>query len=303
MKYCVTGGAGFIGTNIVEALIARGDQVRILDDFSTGKHERVPESVEIIEGSITDFETCKRACAGVDGVFHTAALARMPRSIEDPIGTNNVNVGGTLNMLVAARDVGVKRFVFSGSSSVYGVQDTLPLKEDMKPRPGNPYALQKLAGEEYCRLFFELYQFPTVTLRYFNVYGGRHQTTDGAYALVFGIFIRQKRAGEPLTICGDGEYRRDFTHVDDVVRANLLAMDSATVGHGEIINIGAGDNHTVNELAALVGSPTISVPPRIGDARDSLADTTRAKELLGWAPEVPFREGVLKTLEEVGLSA
>src|SRR3989344_7932927 len=166
MKYCVTGGAGFIGTNIVEALIARGDQVRILDDFSTGKHERVPESVEIIEGSITDFETCKRACAGVDGVFHTAALARMPRSIEDPIGTNNVNVDGTLNMLVAARDVGVKRFVFSGSSSVYGVQDTLPLKEDMKPRPGNPYALQKLAGEEYCRLFFELYQFPTVTLRY-----------------------------------------------------------------------------------------------------------------------------------------
>jgi len=226
----------------------------------------------------------------------------MPRSIEDPIGTNDANVNGTLNMLVAARDAGVKRFVFSGSSSVYGVQDTLPLKEDMKPRPGNPYALQKLAGEEYCRLFWELYQFPTVTLRYFNVYGGKYQTTDGAYALVFGIFIRQKRAGEPLTLCGDGEYRRDFTHVDDVVRANLLAMDGATVGHGEIINIGAGDNHTVKALAALVGGETVFIPPRPGDERDSLADRARAKELLGWEPMVPFEDGVRGTLTFMGLA-
>ncbi len=302
MRYLVTGGAGFIGTNIVEALLARNDSVCILDDFSTGKRERVPVVAELIEGTITNLETCRRACAGVDGVFHTAALARMPRSIEDPIGTNDANVNGTLNMLVAARDAGVKRFVFSGSSSVYGVQDTLPLKEDMKPRPGNPYALQKLAGEEYCRLFWELFQFPTVTLRYFNVYGGKYQTTDGAYALVFGIFIRQKRAGEPLTLCGDGEYRRDFTHVDDVVRANLLAMDGATVGHGEIINIGAGDNHTVKALAALVGGETVFIPPRPGDARDSLADRARAKELLGWEPMVPFEDGVRGTLTFMGLA-
>jgi len=302
MHYLVTGGAGFIGTNIVEALLARNDSVRILDDFSTGKRERVPAAAELTEGTITNLETCRRACAGVDGVFHTAALARMPRSIEDPIGANDANVNGTLNMLVAARDAGVKRFVFSGSSSVYGVQDTMPLKEDMKPRPGNPYALQKLAGEEYCRLFWELYQFPTVTLRYFNVYGGKYQTTDGAYALVFGIFIRQKRAGEPLTLCGDGEYRRDFTHVDDVVRANLLAMDSATVGRGEVINIGAGDNHTVKELAALVGGETVFIAPRLGDARDSLADRTRAKELLGWEPAVKFEDGVRETLKFMGLA-
>ncbi|MEK7481661.1 MAG: NAD-dependent epimerase/dehydratase family protein [Patescibacteria group bacterium] len=302
MQYLVTGGAGFIGTNIVEALLTRGDSVRILDDFSTGKRERVPAAAELVEDTITNLETCRRACEGIDGVFHTAALARMPRSIEDPIGTNDANVNGTLNMLVAARDAGVKRFVFSGSSSVYGVQDTLPLKEDMKPRPGNPYALQKLAGEEYCRLFWELYHFPTVTLRYFNVYGGKYQTTDGAYALVFGIFIRQKRAGEPLTLCGDGEYRRDFTHVDDVVRANLLAMGSETVGHGEVINIGAGDNHTVKELAALLGGPTTFIPPRPGDARDSLADRALAKELLGWEPSVPFEDGVRGTLKELGLS-
>lgn len=301
MHYLVTGGAGFIGTNIVKALLARNDQIRILDDFSSGERAHVPQTAELIDGSITNLDTCRRACDGVDGVFHLAALARIPRSVADPLGTNEVNVTGTLNMLVAARDAGVKRFVFSGSASVYGTQPTQPFTEDMKPHPVNPYALHKLIGEEYCRLFWELYQFPTVTLRYFNVYGGKYQPTEGAYALVVGIFVRQKRAGEPLTLCGDGEQRRDFTYIDDIVRANLLAMEKDTVGHGEVINIGAGGSHSVKELAALIGGPTVLIPPRLGEARDSLADRTRAKELLGWEPTVKFEDGVRSTLTSMGL--
>lgn len=292
MRYLVTGGAGFIGANLVAKLLAGGHSVRVLDDLSAGKKERVPAAAELIVGSITDRATCDRAGAGMDGVFHLAAIPRMPYSIEHPQETNEVNVAGTINVLLAARDAKVKRVVYSASSSAYGAQTKLPFVETMMPHPMSPYGLQKLVSEEYCRLFSELFGLETVSLRYFNVYGGKFQVADGAYPLVIALFIKQRLAGEPLTMTGDGEYRRDFTHVYDVVEANLLAMTSEKVGHGEVINIGAGDSHSVKEVADLIGGATVFIPPRPGDPPATLADRTRAKELLNWEPQVKFADGI-----------
>lgn len=292
MRYLVTGGAGFIGSNVVEKLLAAGHSVRILDNFYTGKKERVPATAELIEGTITDHATCDRACAGMDGIFHLAAIPRMPYSIEHPQETNEVNVAGTINILLAARDAKVKRVVYSASSSAYGAQTKLPFVETMTPHPLSPYGLQKFVGEEYCRLFSELFGLETVSLRYFNVYGGKFQVADGAYPLVIALFIKQRLAGAPLTMTGDGEYRRDFTHVDDVAAANILAMNSEKVGQGEVINIGAGDNHSVKEVAELIGGATIFIPPRPGDPLATLADRTRAQELLNWEPQVKFTDGI-----------
>ncbi len=286
----VTGGAGFIGSHLVDALVARGLRVRVVDNFTTGRRESLNPAAELLTADIRDATTLPPAFAGADCVFHTAALPRVMVSIEHPVETHMTNVVGTLNVLVAARDSGVRRVVYSGSSSVYGEQPILPLTESMAPNPLNPYALQKLTGEQYTRIFHKLFGLETVTLRYFNVYGPR-MATEGAYVTVLSVFLRQKRAGEPLTIYGDGAQTRDFTHVDDVVRANCLAME-APAADGRAINIGRGRNLSVNRIAELIGGPTVHLAPRPGDARHTLADISQAREILGWEPEVATEDAV-----------
>jgi len=286
----VTGGAGFIGSHLADALIAKGLRVRVVDNFTTGHRQYLNPDAELLTADIRDARSLPPIFAGADCVFHTAALPRVMLSVEHPVETHITNVVGTLNVLVAARDSGVRRVVFSGSSSVYGDQPILPLTESMAPNPLNPYALQKLTGEQYTRIFHKLFGLETITLRYFNVYGPR-MTTEGAYVTVISVFLRQKRAGEPLTIHGDGTQTRDFTHVNDVVRANVLAMD-AVVADGRAINIGRGRNLSVNRVAELIGGPTVHLPPRPGDARHTLADLSQAREILGWEPEIATEDAV-----------
>jgi len=293
--YLVTGGAGFIGSHIVEALLKRGDKVRILDDFSTSKKANVPDGVEVVEASITDPAAIAPAFKGVDGVFHTAALPRVQFSIEHPAESNDANINGTLNVILAARGAGVRRIVYSATSSAYGDQAVLPLREEMCPAPKSPYGLQKYVGEEYLRIASMFWNLETVSLRYFNVYGPR-LTFEGAYVTVVAVFLKQRAAGEPLTITGDGTQTRDFTYIDDVVAANLLAMESPKVGKGEIINIGAGNSKSVNEVAAFFSHPTAHIAPRV-EPHDTLADITRAKVLLGWEPRISFEEGLERTME------
>jgi UDP-glucose 4-epimerase len=286
----VTGGAGFIGSHLVDALIAKGLRVRVVDNFTTGRRQYLHPDAELLTADIRDARSLPPIFTGVDCVFHTAALPRVMVSIEHPVETHMTNVVGTLNVLVAARDSGVRRVIYSGSSSVYGDQPVLPLTESMAPNPLNPYALQKLTGEQYTRIFHKLFGLETLTLRYFNVYGPR-MATEGAYVTVISVFLRQKRAGELLTIHGDGAQTRDFTHVNDVVRANVLAMD-AVVADGRAINIGRGRNLSVNRIAELIGGPTVHLPPRPGDARDTLADLSQAHEILGWEPETVTEDAV-----------
>lgn len=299
--YLVTGGAGFIGSNIVKRLLTEGHQVRVFDNYSGGKKkERFFSGVEYIEGDIRNQEELKKAMMGIEGVFHTAAIPRMPYSVEHPWETNENNVTGTLNVLLAAREAKVKRIVYSASSSAYGDQSVQPYVETMKTHPMSPYGLQKFIGEEYCRLFSSLYGLKTVSLRYFNVYGPL-MDPEGAYALVIGKFLKQRKENQPLTICGDGEYYRDYTNVADVVEANILAMTSDQVGSGEVINIGNHDPHSVNELAELIGGEKINVPDRPGDPRRTDADNTLAKKLLGWEPKINLKEGVEALKKEWGI--
>lgn len=299
--YLVTGGAGFIGTNIVKQLLVNGQQVRVIDNYSSGRHpDRVQSGAEYIEGDIRSMTDLKKLMVGIDGIFHTAAIPRMPYSVEHPQETNDHNVVGTLNVLVAARDAGVKRVVYSASSSAYGDQLVLPFVETMKPHPISPYGLQKYIGEEYGRLFAELYGLATVSLRYFNVYGP-YMDPNGAYALVIGKFLQQKKEGKPMTVCGDGEYYRDYTHVKDIVRANILAMNSVKVGKGEVINIGNGRPYSVNELVKLMGGNFVNIDPRPGDPRRTEADTTQAKELLDWQPTITLPDGVEELKKNWGI--
>lgn len=298
-KCLVTGGAGFIGSNLVDALVARGDEVIIIDNLLTGKKENLNPQALWHNVDIRDLEKIKPFFQGVDYVFHLAAFARVQPSIEDPVTFNAVNLDGTLNVLTAARDARVKKVVYSASSSAYGDQDLMPLKEDMPAKPQSPYGLQKYVGELYCRLFSDLYGLPTVSLRYFNVYGHR-QALEGAYTLVMGIFIRQRLNNEPMTITNDGEQRRDFTYVGDVVRANMLAAEGARVGRGEVINIGRGRNFSVNELAAMIGGPTKFIGDR-PEPRVTLADNSLAKELLDWAPSRELPDWLAEYKKEMGL--
>jgi len=295
----VTGGAGFIGSNLVDALLARERRVRVIDNFATGRRDNLNPQAELFERDIRQLEPMRGAFAGVDCVFHTAALPRVPLSIEKPVETHMVNVVGTLNVLIAARDAKVRRVIYSGSSSAYGNQPALPLREEMKPNPLNPYALQKLTGEEYTRLFHQLFGMQTLTLRYFNVFGPR-MATEGAYVTVMSMFVRALKQGQPLTIHGDGEQSRDFTHVSDVVRANLLAMN-CPVADGRPINIGQGRNLSINRIAALFGGPVVHMDARPGDARHTLADIRRAAEILGWQPLETTERGVAAILAEAGL--
>lgn len=300
-KYLVTGGAGFIGTNIVVELLKQGHEVTVYDNFSSGRMEnRIQSGATYIEGDIRNYEDLKKAMTGMDGVFHLAAIPRMPYSVEHPLETNDNNVTGTLTALLAARDAGVKRVVYSASSSAYGNQTKMPFVETMKTAPMSPYGLQKFIGEEYCRLFFDLYGLETVSLRYFNIYGP-FSDPNGAYALVIGKFLKQKKDGVPMTVCGDGEYYRDYTHVYDVARANIAAMTSVKAGHGEVINIGNKNPYSVNQLVKLIGGEFVNTPDRQGDPRRTEADISRAKELLDWEPTIGIEEGVKALKIEYGV--
>lgn len=302
-KYLVTGGAGFIGANLVKQLLADGHVVIVLDNYAGGKKpERILTGVTYVEGDIRNENDLDKVCPGADGIFHLAALPRVSFSVENPELTHDVNVNGTLKVLQAARKHKIKRVIFSSSSSTYGaIMAGQLLKEDeTNKKPVSPYALHKLIGENYCRIFSELYGLETVSLIYFNVYGP-YFDPEGAYALVVGKFLKQKKEGQPLTACGDGEYYRDYTHVNDVVRANILAMQSDKVGKGEIINIGCGRPITVNELVKIMGGEFVYIEPRAGDQRFSGADNTKAKTLLGWEPTVALEDGIKELKKEWGI--
>jgi nucleoside-diphosphate-sugar epimerase len=291
----VTGGAGFIGSHLVDALVAAGLRVRTIDNFATGRREGVNRAAEIVEADIRDASSIATAFDGVDTVFHVAAQPRIPLSIAKPVETHMTNVVGTLNVLIAARDHKVRRVVYSGSSSVYGDQATMPLVETMTPNPLNPYALQKYVSEQYARMFHRLFGMQTLTLRYFGVYGPR-MAQEGSYVLAIAAFLKARREGRPLEIYGDGEQTRDFTHVRDVVSANMLAMD-CQIADGRAINIGRGENVSLNRIAAMIGGPTIHHEGRPGDMRDTLADRTEAERVLGWRPRVSIEEGIAELVK------
>jgi len=302
----VTGGAGFIGSNLTEALLQRGHFIRVLDDFSTGKREnlifnKAYPSLEIIKGDIRDLGTCQKAIKGTEYVFHQAALPSVQRSIEDPETSNAVNAGGTLNILLAAREEGVKRVIYASSSSIYGDTPTLPKDEEMPSHPLSPYALQKYVGEQYCRLFYQLYGLETISLRYFNIFGPK-QDPNSLYSAVIPKFIDALVRDRPPVIFGDGEQSRDFTYIENVVQANILAMSAAHL-HGEAINVACGEktslNQLLNVLKKILGSnqSPIYEEPRKGDVRHSLADVRRAKEIINYEPKVGIEFGLKETVE------
>jgi nucleoside-diphosphate-sugar epimerase len=292
----VTGGAGFIGSHLVERLHALGHKVRVLDNLSQGRVEWIHPSAEFIEGDITNLPLCRRACEGIAGVFHLAAMSKVAPSIDKFEFCTEQNIIGTQNLLIAARDAKIRKLVYSGSSTYYG-NGTPPQTENSLPNCLNPYAVSKYVGEQFCEIFTRLYHLPTVTLRYFNVYGSR-QPAVGAYALVLGIFLDQRRRGEPLTVHGDGSQRRDFIHVSDVVEANLAAYASDV--EGTVLNVGSGTNISIQEIANLISLHQVHLARRTGDAEVTLADISRIKNLLGWKPKMSFTEGLKLLLEPHG---
>lgn len=300
----VTGGAGFIGSHLVEALVRRGDRVRVLDNFLTGRRENLAEfrkDVEVLKGDIREPSDCRKAVRGLDRVLHQAALPSVPRSVQDPRLTNDINITGTLNMLLAARDAGVAGFVFASSSSVYGDDPTLPKKEGREGKPLSPYAVSKLAGEKYIRVFHDLYGLNAVALRYFNIFGPR-QDPSSQYAAVIPNFVTRLLRGEPPVIFGDGKQSRDFTFVANVVQANLLAAEGKDAG-GEAFNIACADRITVAGLAqalnGILGTaiPPVHEPARPGDILHSFADIGKAKAGLSYRPSVAFEDGLRRTVD------
>ena len=304
-KILVTGGAGFIGSNLTEALLKQGHSVRVLDNFSTGKRENLVyemkyPGLEIIEGDIVDRKVCRAVLEMVEYVFHEAALPSVEQSVEDPLTSNRVNVEGTLNVLVAAKEAGVRRVIHASSCAVYGEDPALPKREEMAPNPLSPYALGKYVGEQYGRLFSRLYRLETVSLRYFNVFGPR-QNPDSAYAAVIPRFIQALLRGDSPVVFGDGEQSRDFVFVEDVVRANLLAMSEGHL-YGDVMNVASGKNLSLNQLLRVLAdildlkiSP-IYRDPRPGDIRHSLGDGERAKRLLDFTPTVELKTGLERTI-------
>jgi UDP-glucose 4-epimerase len=299
----VTGGAGFIGSNLVRALLERGETVRVLDNFSTGRRENLDGlEIEIVEGELRSYERVHNAVSGAEVVFHLGALGSVPRSVQDPLTSSAVNVEGTLNVLLAARDAGVRRVVFSSSTSVYGSSSRMPTREDSPPDPISPYGVAKLAAERYCVSFSRVYaSFETVVLRYFNVFGPR-QSPLSQYAAVIPLFIARIDAGEAITVHGDGEQSRDFTYVDNIVAATIAAAD-AEGASGRAFNVAAGApasvNHVADTIGALLGRPVERrfSPSRPGDIRDSWADLSAAREVLGYEPTVSLEEGLRRTVE------
>jgi nucleoside-diphosphate-sugar epimerase len=302
-RVLVTGGAGFIGSNLIDRLIEQKVQVIILDDLSTGNQENINSKAIFHKVDISDTSKLRTGwlttiMQGVDTVFHLAAMARVQPSIEEPVPFHNVNVTGTHNLLVAARDAGVKRFVFSSSSSVYG-DASIPTSETHNLNPISPYALHKLIGEQYCKLFSTLYDIDTVSLRYFNVYGNR-MNLEGAYRLAIPIFAKQILESKPLTINNDGEQRRDFTYVEDVVNANILAAKCDKKLKGEVFNIGNGNNYSVNELADMLGGEK-SYGNKVTEPFETLADNTKAHQVLGWLPKGDLMKWIKEYKKEIGI--
>jgi nucleoside-diphosphate-sugar epimerase len=287
-RVLVSGGAGFIGSHLVEALLARGYRVRVLDDLSLGRREWVPAAAEFQLGDIRNLDACRRACEGCQGVFHLAAMSRSAASIDNIEVCTSINILGTQNILIAAREAGVKKVIYSGSSTYYGNRPA-PHREDLPGDFLNFYGLSKYTGEEYCLMFDRLYGLPCVVLRYFNVYGPR-QPEEGVYALVLGIFLRRAAEGKPLVIHGTGEQSRDFIHVRDVAQANIAAYQSGA--RGVRLNIGSGTSVSVKQLADWISHHQEFGPRRIADAEITLADISRAKELLNWTPTIPLSDGL-----------
>lgn len=300
-KVVVTGGAGFIGSNLVDALLEKGYEVHVIDNYAGGKREdRINPKATYHEADIRDFNAIAPVINGAKYVFHEAALPRVQFSIENPELTFSVNVDGFVSVLRAAHEGAVARVIYAASSSAYGDQEALPLSENLPAMPKSPYGLQKYIGELSCKLWSDVYGLSTVSLRYFNVYGPKFDP-NGAYALVIGKFLKQKQEGTALTITGDGTQTRDFTHVADIVRANLLAAESPNVGKGEVLNIGAGRNVSVSDLAALIGGPSEHIAPRL-EPHDTKADNSKAKELLGWQPTITLEDGIAELKKEAGLA-
>ena len=289
-KVIVTGGAGFIGSNLSQAFVNAGCETHLIDIDPSFRRTTLPKEAILHEVDIRSTDVITLIMEGADVVFHTAAIPRVPYSIEHPVETTDQNVTGTVSVLTAAARAKVRRVVYSASGSAYGVQDTLPLTETMPANPVNPYGLQKYVGELFAKMWADIYGIQTVSLRYFNVYGSG-MDPNGAYALAIGKFLLARKNNEPITIFGDGTITRDFTHVDDVVRANILAMDSPKVGKGEVINIGTGRNVSIQSLADMFGGEIVYGPARI-EAHDSLADNRRAKKLLGWEPTIKLEDGI-----------
>ena len=300
-RVLVTGGAGFIGSNLVRALLDRGDEVRVLDNFSTGSRSNLEGlGIEIVEGELRSYERVHNAVRGVDTVFHLGALGSVPRSVQDPLTSSAVNIEGTLNVLLAARDEGIRRVVFSSSTSVYGSSREMPTTEASPPDPLSPYGVAKLAAERYCLAFSRVYHsFETVVLRYFNVFGPR-QSPSSQYAAVIPRFITAIAAGSPIAIHGDGEQSRDFTYVDNVVDATIRAAH-ADGASGSAFNVAGGSpasvNHVAETIGQLLGKPVLKEmqPPRAGDIRDSWADLSAARSVLGYEPSVSLEEGLKRT--------
>lgn len=300
----VTGGAGFIGSSLVRGLLKEGKTVRVIDNLSTGSIanlEDILDQVEYIDGDIRDLSAIQKASESIKYIFHQAAVPSVPRSIENPVDSNQSNIDGTLNVLLAARDQRVKRVIYAGSSSVYGDTPDLPKKEDMKPRPLSPYAVTKLTGEYYCQVFSDVYGLETVTTRYFNVFGPR-QNPESQYAAVIPKFIDAFLRGNPPTVFGDGEQTRDFTFVDNVVHANILCSKAKKTS-GEVINIATSSRISLNELISILRKITdrdidpVYADPRKGDVRHSLADISRAQKLIGYKPIVDLKQGLRKTIQ------
>jgi UDP-N-acetylglucosamine/UDP-N-acetyl-alpha-D-glucosaminouronate 4-epimerase len=302
-RVLVTGGAGFIGSNLVRGLLARGDEVRVLDNFSTGNRANLDGlDVEVVEGELRSYERVHNAVRGVEVVFHLGALGSVPRSVQDPLTSSAVNIEGTLNVLLAARDEGVRRVVYSSSSSVYGTRRELPVSEDQPADPLSPYGVAKLSAERFCVSFSRVYEsFQTVVVRYFNVFGPR-QSPFSQYAAVIPLFITAIAAGRSVRIEGDGEQRRDFTYVSNVVDGTILAAD-AEGANGQIFNVAASSPVSVNQVADTIGEilgKTVqkeAAPARAGDIRDSWADVRRARDVLGWVPSVGFEDGLRRTID------
>jgi len=306
MKVLVTGGAGFIGSHLVSALLERGDHVVVLDNFSSGRRSNLDQlqgDIELVEGDLRSYERVHAAMSGVELVFHEGALPSVPRSVQDPLTTNEVNVSGTLNVLLAARDEGVHRVVFASSSSVYGDADGFPRDETQRPQPLSPYGVAKLAAECYCRAFWQVYRLETVSLRYFNVFGPR-QDPHSQYAAVVPRFIARLLEGKPPVIYGDGNQSRDFTYVGNVVAGNLLAASAPNVA-GEVLNVATGGSLTVNELSTAI-QETLGVqiepvyePARVGEIEHSAADISRATRLLRYEPLQSVEEGIATTIDSL----
>lgn len=309
MNYLVTGGAGFIGSNLVENLLAAGHRVRVLDNFLTGRREnlaglaeRYGDAFELVEGDLRDLALTRSAAEGIEYVLHQGALPSVPRSVADPVLSSEINVGGTLSLLVAARDAGVRRVIFAASSSAYGDTPQLPKCESMTPNPKSPYAAQKLAGEHYMRIFYEVYGLETVSLRYFNVFGPK-QDPASTYAAVIPRFITTVLSGRAPTVYGDGLQTRDFTYIDNVVQVNLLACEAPKDACGKVFNVACEERVSLLEILEIIYElagrrvPPRFEPPRPGDVRDSLADISLARDLLGYEPTIPFPEGLSRTFD------